>query len=211
VQEEKALLADISEKERVDSDISECSDDKTEREIGLVVPKQGKRKKLARLDFSDAKGVVTLSDDCRNIDGDQAPTNCFLEMKGNVMQIKDMYFSSMINKVQGTSILPNSQFGHIISITTSINNILASNFKRPIEESNLLIDHEINSDCIGQHIITYQEVDDNILSKLKLSQMFTLDSIFMWVALLVLNLVHTWSKGDTNCVIILDLIIRDQD
>jgi len=51
VQEEKTLLADISEKERVDSDISECSDDKTEREIGLVVPKQGKRKKLARLDF----------------------------------------------------------------------------------------------------------------------------------------------------------------
>jgi len=133
VQEEKALLDDISEKERVASDISECSDDKTELEMGLVIPKQGKLKKLARLDFSDAKGVVPLSDDCRNIDGDQAPTNCFLEMKGNVMQIKDMYFSSMINKVQGTSILPNSQSGHIISIATSINNILASNFKRPID------------------------------------------------------------------------------
>ena len=65
VQEKKALLADISEKERVASDISECSDDKTEqnnthsestlsRETGLVVPKQRNRKKLARLDFSGA-------------------------------------------------------------------------------------------------------------------------------------------------------------
>jgi len=125
--------------------------------------------------FQVLKGVVRLSDDCRIIDGDQAPTNCFLEMKGNVMQIKDMYFSNMINKVQGTSILQNSQSGHIISIATS---------KRPIEESNLFVDHEINSDCIGQHIIPYQEANDNSLSKLNLSQMFTLDSIFMWVPLL---------------------------
>jgi hypothetical protein len=146
---------------------------------------------LTRLNFSGAKGVVRLSDDCHIIDGDQAPKNCFLEMKGNVMQIKDMYFSSMINKVQGTSILPNSQSSHIISIATPINNIFASNVKRPIEESNLLVDHEINLGCIGQHII---ESNDNILSKLKLSQMFTLDSIFMWVALLVLNSAHTWSQ-----------------
>ena len=137
---------------------------------------------MARLDFSRVKGVVRLSDDCRIIDGDQAPTNCFMEMKGNVIQIKDMYFSSMINKVQGASILPNSQSGHIILIATS---------KRPIGESNLLVDHEINSDCIGQHIVPYQEADDNILSKLKLSQIFTLDSMSMWVALLVLNSVHT--------------------
>jgi len=91
--------------------ISESSVDKTEQnniqsesvpsqETSLVVSKQGKHKKLARLDFSSAKGVVRLSHDCRIIDGDQAPTNCFLEIKGNVMQIKDMYFSNMINKVQ---------------------------------------------------------------------------------------------------------------
>jgi len=121
---------------------------------------------LARLDFLGAKGVVRLS----IIDGGQALINCFLEMKGNVMHIKDMYFSSMINKVQGASILPNSQSGHIILIATS---------KRPIGESNLLVDHKINSNCIGQHIIPYQEADDNILLKLKLSQMFILASISM--------------------------------
>ena len=120
--------------------------------------------------------------------GDLTPlVDWFLEMKSNVIQIKDMHFSSLINKAQGTSILPNSQSGHIISIATS---------KRPIEESNLFVDHEINSDCIGQHIIPYQEANDNSLSKLNLSQMFTLDSISMWVALLVLNSVHNWSQKE---------------
>jgi hypothetical protein len=62
----------------------------------------------------------------------------------------------MIDKVQSINFLPNFQSGHIISIATSISDILASNVKRPIEESNLLIDHEINLDCIGQHIIPYK-------------------------------------------------------
>ena len=71
---EKALLADTSGKEKVDSDISECSADKTKQnnihsesipsqETSLVVAKHGKRKKLARLDFSGAKGLVYLFND----------------------------------------------------------------------------------------------------------------------------------------------------
>jgi hypothetical protein len=62
----KALVADTSEKERVGSDISECSDNKTKQnnihskstppqETSLVVVKYGMRKKLARLDFSGVK------------------------------------------------------------------------------------------------------------------------------------------------------------
>jgi hypothetical protein len=50
----------------------------------------------------------------------------------------------------------------------------------------------MNSDCIGQNVIPYQEADDKILSKLKLSPLFTLNSMYMWVALLALNSVHTW-------------------
>lgn len=63
MQEEKALLADINIKGRDDSDISKCLVEKTEqnnihsesipsRETSLVVAKQGKHKKLVRLDFS---------------------------------------------------------------------------------------------------------------------------------------------------------------
>jgi len=70
-------------------------------------------------------------------------------MKSNVIQIKDMHFSSLINKAQGTSTLPNSQSGHIISIATSISDIVASSFKRPIGEGTLLVDDKINSDSIG--------------------------------------------------------------
>jgi len=73
---EKALLADTSGKEKVDSDISECSADKTKLnnihsesipspETSLVVAKHGKHKKLARLDFLGAKGVVYLFNDYR--------------------------------------------------------------------------------------------------------------------------------------------------
>ena len=94
----------------------------------------------------------------------------------------------MINKVQSACILPNPQFDHIISIDTSISDIFTSSVKRLIEKDILLVDNEKNSDCIGQHIMPYQEADDNILSKLKLSTMFTLDSIFMWVALLGFSL-----------------------
>lgn len=70
----KDLLVDIVGKERIGSDISECSADKVEQhnidsepipslETSLAIGKHGKRKKLARLDFLEAKGVVYLSSD----------------------------------------------------------------------------------------------------------------------------------------------------
>ena len=92
--------------------------------------------------------------------GDLTPlVDWFLEMKSKVIQIKDMHFSSLINKAQGTSTLPNSQSGHIISIATSISDVVASSFKRPIEEGTLLVDDKINSDSIGQHIVPYSKAD----------------------------------------------------
>ena len=67
---EKALLADTSGKEKVDSDISECSADKTKQnnihsestssqETSLVVSKHGKRKKYNWLNliFQEPKGL----------------------------------------------------------------------------------------------------------------------------------------------------------
>jgi hypothetical protein len=80
-------------------------------------------------------------------------------MKSNIIQIKDMHFSSLINKEQGTSTLPNFQYGHIISIATSISDILDSSFKRLIEEGTLLVDDKINSDSMGQHIVPYGKAD----------------------------------------------------
>jgi hypothetical protein len=68
-------------------------------------------------------------------------------MKSNV--INDMHFSSLINKAQGTSTLLNSQSSQVILIATSISDILASSFKRPIEEGTLLVDDKINLDSIG--------------------------------------------------------------
>ena len=79
-----------------------------------------------------------------------------------------MHFSSLINMAQGTNTLPNSQSGHIILITTSISDILASSFKRPIEEGTLLVDDKINSDSIGQHIVPYGKADSGSSSKPKL-------------------------------------------
>ena len=101
--------------------------------------------------------------------GDLTPlVDWFLEMKSNIMQIKDMHFSSLINKAKGTSSLPNFQSGHIISITTSISDILASSFKTPVEEGTLLVDDKINSDSIGQHIVPYGKADSGSSSKPKL-------------------------------------------
>ena len=103
--------------------------------------------------------------------GDLTPlVDWFLEMKSNVIQINDMHFSSLINKAQGTSILSNFQSGHIISIATSISDILASSFKRPIEEGTLLVDDKINLDSIGQHIVPYGKADSGSSSKQKLLQ-----------------------------------------
>ena len=101
------------------------------------------------------------------LSGDLTPLiDWFLEMKSNI--INDMHFSSLINKAQGISTLPNSQSSHIISIATSISDILASSFKRPIEEGTLLVDDKINSDSIGQDIVPYGKADSGNSSKLKL-------------------------------------------
>jgi hypothetical protein len=81
-----------------------------------------------------------------------------------------MHFSSLINRAHGTSTLPNSQSGHIISIAISISDILASSFERPIEEGTLLVDDKINSDSISQHIVPYSKADSGSSSKLKLSR-----------------------------------------
>ena len=103
------------------------------------------------------------------LSGDLTPlVDWFLEMKSTAIQIKDMHFCSMINKAQGTSILPNSQYGHIILIATSISDIIASSFKRPIKEGTLLVDDKINSDSIGQHIVPYGKAGSSSSSKLKL-------------------------------------------
>jgi hypothetical protein len=58
-------------------------------------------------------------------------------MKSNIIQIKHIY------NQQGTkhSILPNFRSGCILSIATSINDILATNIKIPIEEGNLLVNN----------------------------------------------------------------------
>ena len=101
--------------------------------------------------------------------------------RGNNTQIRDLHFSDTINKVQSISSLPNSQFGHIVSIATSISDALASSVKTLIEEGILIVDDGINLYCICHHIMPYQETDNNILSTLKLSPMFILDSISMHV------------------------------
>jgi hypothetical protein len=77
--------------------------------------------------------------------------------------------------------------------------IFFSNVKKQIEEGILLVNNESNSNCIGQHIMPYQEDHNNVVSKLKLSPMFSLDSISMWVALLA-----------PNSITILGLIIQGQ-
>ena len=107
--------------------------------------------------------------------------------RGNNTKIRDLHFSDTINKVQSISSLPNSQFGDIVSIATSISDALASSVKTLIEEGILIVDDGINLYCICQHIMPYQETDNNILSTLKLSPMFILDSISTWVAVLALN------------------------
>jgi hypothetical protein len=89
-------------------------------------------------------------------------------MKSNIMQIKDMHFSNMINKVENTNILLKFQSGHTISISASIRDILANSGNRPIENSNLFVGDKINLDSIGQHIVPYGKADSASLSKLRL-------------------------------------------
>ena len=123
------------------------------------------------------------------LSGDLTPlVDWFLEMKSTAIQIKDMHFCSMINKAQGTSILSNSQSGHIISIATSISDILASSFKRPIEKGTLL-DDEINSHSISQHIVPYVKADCTSLSKQKLPKSSCKD-VAEWIDV---NLIHSFA------------------
>ncbi|KAL5661906.1 hypothetical protein ACJX0J_029031 [Zea mays] len=78
--------------------------------------------------------------------------------------VKDMYFYNMINKIQSINILPKFQSNHILSIDdTSTSDILTSNVKRPIEGGILLINDDINLDCIDQHIIPYRELSPMII------------------------------------------------
>jgi hypothetical protein len=58
------------------------------------------------------------------------------EIKNHIIQIKDIHFSDMINKVQNTNILLKFQSGHTISISASIRDILGSSCNRPIDNDN---------------------------------------------------------------------------
>jgi hypothetical protein len=91
-----------------------------------------------------------------------------LEMKSNIIQINDVHFSDMINKVENTNILLKFQSSHTISISASIKDILTSSCKRPIENSILFVDNKANSDSIDQHIEPYGKADGSSSSKLKL-------------------------------------------
>jgi hypothetical protein len=92
----------------------------------------------------------------------------FLEKKSKIMQIKDMHFSNMVNKVENTNILLKFQSGHTISISASIRDILTNSSCRPIENSNLFVNDKINLDSISQHIVPYGKADGDTSSKLKL-------------------------------------------
>jgi hypothetical protein len=102
--------------------------------------------------------------------GDLTPlVDWFLEKKSNIMKIKDMHFSNMINKVENTNILLKFQSDHTILILASIKDIITNSCNRPIENINLFVD-KINSDSIGQHIMPYGKADSASLSKLRPSK-----------------------------------------
>jgi hypothetical protein len=103
-----------------------------------------------------------------SLDGSTPLVDWFLGMKSNIMQIKDMHFSNMINKVENKNILLKFQSGHTISISASIRDILANSGNRPIENNNLFVGDKINSYSIGQHIVPYGKTDSASLSKLRL-------------------------------------------
>ena len=73
-------------KERIDSDVTKgsaikaeqqniLSESNTSQKTSLATEKHEKRKKIARLDFLGAKGVVHLSSDYYIMDGDQTATS----------------------------------------------------------------------------------------------------------------------------------------
>jgi len=89
-------------------------------------------------------------------------------MKSGIMQTKNIHFFNMIRKVQDANILLKFQFGHAISISTSIRDIFANGYNRPIENRNLFVHDNVNLDSIGQHIVSYGKPDSGSLSKVKL-------------------------------------------
>jgi hypothetical protein len=91
-----------------------------------------------------------------------------MDMKSNIIQIKDMHFSDMINKVENTNILLKFQSSHTILISASIGDILVNSCKRPIKNDILFVDDKINSYSIGQYIVPYGMVDVGSSSKFKL-------------------------------------------
>ena len=103
-------------------------------------------------DFQSAKSTSSVPAAINASSDNSAPivVDRSLEMKSNIIQIKDVNFSNMINKVENTNILLKFQSGHTISISASIGDILRSSCKRPIENSILFVDDKINSDSIGQ-------------------------------------------------------------
>jgi len=125
----------------------------------------------ALADFQSAKPTFSVPAAADASSDDSAPiVDRSLEMKSNIIQIKDIYFSNMVNKVQNSNILLKLQSGHTISIYASIRDILASSYKRPIENDTLLVDDKTNSDSIGQQIMPYGNADSASLSKQKLTK-----------------------------------------
>ena len=116
-----------------------------------------------------AKPTFSVSTAADASSNDSAPiVDHSLEMKSNIMQIKDVHLSNMINKVENTNILLKFQSSHTISISTSIRDILANYCNRPIENINLFVDDKINSYSIGQDIVPSGKADSGNSSKLKL-------------------------------------------
>jgi len=90
------------------------------------------------------------------------------EMKSGIIQIKNIHFSTTINKVQGTNILLKLQSGQTISISASIRDILVNDCNRLIENNNLYVDDKVNLDSNGQYIVPYGKANGGCWSKVKL-------------------------------------------
>jgi hypothetical protein len=101
-------------------------------------------------------------------DGSTPIVDWFMGMKSNAIQIKDVHFSNMTNKVENINIFLKFQSGQTISISATIREILTNSCNRPIENNNLFVNGKTNSDPIGQHIVPYGKADSASLSKLKL-------------------------------------------
>ena len=110
-------------------------------------------------------------------------------MKSNIIQIKDVNFSNMINKVENINILLKFQSGHTISISASVRDILANSCKRSIEKGILFVEDNIKSYSIGQHIVPYGKAD----SGSSLKQNFLKAITKVWLNGLMSNLIHSFA------------------